>query len=151
MLNYHRALSLRQSECRKNVSLCRHTHAAQHAPPSLCSAASKFHAKLFRVRRRGKFELSDIANMDQTSLPFVLDEGKTYNNKGEKEIWCATAPSGFDKRQCTVQLTIFADGKPHVRPTIIFRGQGKRRQKKMHGIQGYVSCFKRKLGVTRQS
>ena len=111
---------------RKNVSLRKRTHAAQHAPPSLRGALSKFHAKLFRVRRRGKFELSDIANMDQTPLPFVLDDGKTYNDKGEKEIWCATAPSGLDKRQCTVQLTIFADGKPRVRPTIIFRGQGKR-------------------------
>ena len=91
--------------------------------------------------------------MDQTPLPFVLDDGKTYNDKGEKEIWCATARSGLDKRQCTVQLTIFADGKPRVRPTIIFRGQGKRVSKteKMHGIQGYVSCFKTKLGVTRQS
>ena len=111
---------------RKNVSLRKRTHAAQHAPPSLRGALSKFHAKLFCVRRRGKFELSDIANMDQTPLPFVLDDGKTYNDKGEKEIWCATAPSGLDKRQCTVQLTIFADGKPRVRPTIIFRGQGKR-------------------------
>ena len=64
--------------------------------------------------------------MDQTPLPFVLHDGKTYNDKGKKEIWCATAPSGLDKRQCTVQLTIFADGKPRVRPTIIFRGQGKR-------------------------
>lgn len=110
----------------KNVSLRKRTHAAQHAPPSLRGALSKFHAKLLRVRRRGKFELSDIANMDQTPLPFVLDDGKTYNDKGEKEIWCATAASGLDKRQCTVQLTIFADGKPRVRPTIIFRGQGKR-------------------------
>ena len=72
------------------------------------------------------FELSEIANMDQTPLPFVLDDGKTYNEKGEKEIWCASAASGLDKRQCTVQLTIFADGKPRVRTTIIFRGQGKR-------------------------
>ena len=106
MLNYHRerfrkltfrALALLQIECRKNVSLCRRTHAAQHAPRSLRGALCKFHANLFRVRRRGKFELSDIANMDQTPLPFVLDEGNTYNNKGEKEIWCATAPSGLDK------------------------------------------------------
>ena len=50
---------------RENVSLRKHTHAAQHAPPSLRGALSKFHAKLFRVRRHGKFELSDIANKDQ--------------------------------------------------------------------------------------
>ena len=87
---------------RKNLNLRKRTHAAQHAPSSLRGALSKFDAKLFRVRRHRKFELSDIANMDQTPLPFVLDDGKTYNDKGEKEIWCATAPSGLDKRQCTV-------------------------------------------------
>ena len=111
---------------RKNVTLCKRTHAARHAPPSLRGALSKFHGKLFRVRRCGKFELSDITNMAQTPLPFVLDDAKTYNEKGEKEIRCATAASGLDKRQCTVQLTIFADAKPRVRPTIIIRGQGKR-------------------------
>ena len=34
--------------------------------------------------------------------------------------------SGLDKRQCTVQLTIFADGVPRVRPLVIFRGKGLR-------------------------
>lgn len=32
----------------------------------------------------------------------------------------------MEKRQCTVQLTIFADGVPRVKPLLIFRGQGKR-------------------------
>lgn len=49
-----------------------------------------------------------------------------YDAIGAKEVWCASASSGLDKRQCTVQLTIFADGVPRVRPTIIFRGKGKR-------------------------
>ena len=34
--------------------------------------------------------------------------------------------SGLDKRQCSVQLTIFADGVPRVRPLVIFRGKGLR-------------------------
>ena len=34
--------------------------------------------------------------------------------------------SGLDKRQATVQLTIFADGVDRVRPTIIFKGKGLR-------------------------
>ena len=33
--------------------------------------------------------------------------------------------SGLDKRQCTVQLTLFADGVPWVKPLVIFRGTGK--------------------------
>ena len=33
--------------------------------------------------------------------------------------------SGLDKQQCTVQLTIFADGLPCVKPLVIFRGTVK--------------------------
>ena len=46
-----------------------------------------------------------LSNMDQTPLSFVMDHGKT------DEVWFASGSSGLDKRQCTVQLTIFADGK----------------------------------------
>ena len=35
------------------------------------------------------------------------------------------AGSGLEKRQCTVLLTLFADGKARVKPLIIFRGKGK--------------------------
>ena len=34
--------------------------------------------------------------------------------------------SGLEKRQCTVQLTVFADGASRVRPLVIFRGKGLR-------------------------
>ena len=33
--------------------------------------------------------------------------------------------SGLDKRQCTVQLTVFADGEPRVKPLLIFKGLGE--------------------------
>ena len=87
---------------RKNISLRKTTIAAQHAPVNLCATISKFHVKLLRVRRRGNFQLGDIANMDQTPLPFVSDDGKTYDNAGSKEVWSASAASGLDKCQCTV-------------------------------------------------
>lgn len=32
--------------------------------------------------------------------------------------------SGLDKQQCTMQLTVFLDGIPHIRPLLIFHGQG---------------------------
>ena len=84
---------------RNNISLCKITHASQHAPVNLSATIFKFHAKLLRVRRRGNFQLGDIANMDQTPLP---DDGKTYNKAGSNEVWSASAASGLDKRQCTV-------------------------------------------------
>ena len=85
-----------------------------------------FHEKLFRKRRRGTFSLADIANMDQTPLPFVMDDSKTYDQTGSKEIWCASGSSGLEKRQCTVQLTIFPDGVSRVTPLVIFRGKDLR-------------------------
>ena len=35
----------------------------------------KFHSKILREQKRGKYEDCDTANMDQTPLPFVLDDG----------------------------------------------------------------------------
>ena len=73
----------------------------------------------------GKWNLSTIANMDQTPMPFSCGNGKTYDKKGKKTIWVKGVRSGLEKRQCTVQLTVFADGKPRVKPMIIFKGTGK--------------------------
>ena len=68
--------------------------------------------KLLRERKRGTFALRDIANIDQTPLPFVLDDGRTYDDKGSEEVWFSSNKSSFDKRQSTIQLTIFADAIP---------------------------------------
>ena len=48
--------------------------------------------------------------MDQTPLPFVMDDNKTYENVDANEFLTASVQSGFDKCQWTVQLTIFAVG-----------------------------------------
>ena len=58
----------------------------------------------------GKFELRQIANVDQTPLPFSFASGETY---------------------------LFANDKTRVKPMIIFRGKGKRisfREKVLHSI-----------------
>jgi hypothetical protein len=34
----------------------------------------------------GKFKLNQIANMDQTPLPFCFMDGETYANTGDKTI-----------------------------------------------------------------
>ena len=34
--------------------------------------------------------------------------------------------SGLDKRQATVQLTVFGDGVPRVKPLVVFKGKGLR-------------------------
>ena len=88
----------------------RKTHYSQKPPTALEPAIKKFHSFLLRLRNTGNFKASDLANMDQTPLPFVLDDGKTYDKKGVKEVWVQSGQSGLDKRQANVQLTVFADG-----------------------------------------
>ena len=102
------------------------THAAQTDPKQLAPAITKFHSKLLRVHKRGAYQTKDIANMDQTPLQSVLDDRKTYAAKGSSEVWCVPGSSGLDMRQCSVQLTIFADGVPCVRSLVIFRAKGLR-------------------------
>ena len=64
--------------------------------------------------------------MDQTPLPFVLEDGKTYDKEGVKEVWTQSGQSSLDKRRATVQLKVF----DRVRPTVIFRGKGLRKSAK---------------------
>ena len=36
--------------------------------------------------------------VSRKNLPFVLDDGKTYDKKGLKEVWAQSGQSGLDKR-----------------------------------------------------
>ena len=82
--------------CRRHrISLRRKTYTAQKSPAELKNAIEMFHGKLLREQQRGIFSLADIANMDHTPLPFVMDDGKTYNQTGSKEIWSASGLSGL--------------------------------------------------------
>ena len=58
----------------------------------------------------------------QTGLSFITDD-KTYKTTNSKDVWCKSGQSGLDKQQCTMQLTVFADGIPRIRLLILFRGQ----------------------------
>ena len=71
---------------RYNISLRRKTHCSQKPPTALEPAIKKFHSSLLRLRNTGNFKAFDLANIDQTPLLFVLDDGKTYNKKGVNEV-----------------------------------------------------------------
>ena len=51
-----------------------------------------------------------IVIMDQTPFLFVLDNNKTYDKKGVEEMLNASDQSSLEKRQCTIQLTVFTEG-----------------------------------------
>ena len=105
-----------------------------------------------QVRKRGKYELADIANMDQTGSSFVTDVGKTYETTNSKDVWCKSGQSGLDKGQCTVQLAVFTDGISHAIPLLIFRGQGLciKTMKGSSGIKELLFNFQRMLGVMKE-
>ena len=63
--------------------------------------------------------------MDQTLLPFVRDDGKTYDKKDVKQVWAQSGQIDLDKRQATVQFTVFTDGANRVRPIVIFQGKDR--------------------------
>ena len=50
-----------------------------------------------------------------------MDGYRTYKETGAEKFWIASGKSGLEKRQCTVQLTIFADGSA---PLLVFHGKG---------------------------
>jgi hypothetical protein len=60
--------------------------------------------------------------MDQTPLPFEFNEGRTYAKKGSKTVWVKEERSGWNKRQATLQLCLHADGLPHTKPLLMFKG-----------------------------
>ena len=117
---------------RLEISLPRKTHCAQKDPQNLSYSIWKFHSKVLRIQRRRTYQMKDIANMDQTPLPFVMDNEKTFPDKGSSEVWCSTHGSDRYERQCSVQLTTFADGKPQVKHLVIFRGKGLRSKSQEH-------------------
>ncbi|RPB00518.1 hypothetical protein L873DRAFT_1564006, partial [Choiromyces venosus 120613-1] len=84
----------------------------------------------------GRFRFSNILNLDETPIPFEYLDGRTYDLKGSKTISGKTDRSGWDKRQATLILYIFADGIARIKPKIIFHGKsgdrGVIRQKEQH-------------------
>ena len=123
----------------KNIKKTKRTHCSQKPPTSLEPAIKKLHSALLRLRNTGNFNACDLANIDQTLSPFVLDDGKTYDKKGIKEVWVQSGQSNLDKRQATVQLIVFADAVDRVRP--VARPTYFSRQR---------SCIKHRLGVIKR-
>ena len=68
------------------VSVCRKTLIVQKSLATLKSTIQEFIAKLLRKELRGMFQLEEIANMDQTQLPFVLDDDRAHDTKGADEV-----------------------------------------------------------------
>ena len=118
---------------RHRISLRRPTNTSQRPAADKREAIQQFHRTIRKLaaeerptRPVRRFTLKQIANVDQTPLPFSFTNGGTYADTGDKTVWVRGGASGLDKRQCTAQITLFADGEPRVKPLLIFKGKGKR-------------------------
>ena len=114
-----------------NISLRATTNKVQHVPAHyqhLIMNWLQFNRQNSQLRigdyryQVGRFDLANIANMDQIPLPFEYLTGRTYSHKGDKTIWAKSEKAGWDKRQAILVLTVFADGIGRVKPLIIFGG-----------------------------
>jgi hypothetical protein len=63
--------------------------------------------------------------MDQSPLAFEFLKGKTYAKRGERTILLKGAKSGWDKRQCTLQIYVSADRVACCKPLMMFKGKPK--------------------------
>ena len=73
----------------------------------------------------GRFAARNRYHMDQIPMPFVFSSKRTLHFKGATDVPIRHPDgSGLEKRQCTLQLTIRAEGPQNIRPMLIFRGAG---------------------------
>jgi hypothetical protein len=71
--------------------------------------------------RFGQFGPQRTYDVDQVPLPFASTNTRTLEYAGTKRVWIKGAGSGLEKRQCTLQLLIRAEGR-QPKPCLIFRG-----------------------------
>eukprot|EP00795_Rhopilema_esculentum_P014366 gene14366-5413_t len=122
---------------RHGISLRRKTNKKKQGSHEMLPVIQAFHQQLRSdlnsCRRRtnmvnhkkwGRWVPERRFNVDQVPLPFVVDQGMTYDLKGSTSVWISQSASGLDRRQCTLQLCIQPTEKQNVPPAIIFRGKG---------------------------
>lgn len=73
----------------------------------------------------GRIKLSEICNIDHSPLPFEYLKGRTYAKKGDRTVRIKEGKSGHNKRQCTLQIAVFADSVLRCKPLLMFKGKPK--------------------------
>ena len=79
---------------RHRISMRRATNTCQKEPEDKHSAVQHFHRNIRRkaaegeqIGPLGQWTPRQVANMDQTPLPFSFCDGKTYTDTGEQSVW----------------------------------------------------------------
>ena len=123
---YKISLRNRTNKKQKSAGDCRSTIQSFHRTlrRTLKTQRQRLHGKITTDAKWGRWLPSNRYNVDQVPLPFVVDQGKTYAETGDKQIWISQPQSGLEKRQATLQLCIRGEGEQTIKPAIIFRGKG---------------------------
>lgn len=103
---------------RFGLCLRQRTKIAQKLPKDLDEKVSSFHKFIIKQRKKHKYALSDIGNMDETPMTFDLPGNRTVAGIGNKTVLIRT--TGHEKTHFTVVLSCLADGTK-LRPVIIFK------------------------------
>jgi hypothetical protein len=77
-------------------------------------------------------------NFNETLIPFEYIDKKTYNIQGAKTVTAKTNRSGWDKRQATLILYIFANGVPQIQPKLIFHEKATNEGGKIKEHESYL-------------
>lgn len=81
---------------RQRISLRKTTNQAQKEPEHYLPGMQSFHQFIRKVAKPkdyeehkdiGRFKLANIANMDQTPMPFEVGIDTTYNDVGARTVW----------------------------------------------------------------
>jgi transposase-like protein len=115
---------------RKSLSLRQPTKKAQTVPEDYKEKIVNWLQFNRRAQAKFNFELSEIANMDQTPISFEFLDNKTYDTKGVKTVFVKQTGSGWDRRQATLQILVHADGIQRCKPLLIFHGKNQDHRQK---------------------
>jgi transposase-like protein len=115
---------------RKRLSLRQPTKRAQVVPGDYKDKITSWLQFNRRAQARFNFELSEIANMDQTPISFEFLNNRTYDTTGVRTVFVKQTGSGWDRRQATLQILVHADGIQRCKPLLIFHGKNEDHRQK---------------------
>ena len=61
--------------------------------------------------------------MDQTPIAFEFLNSRTYDTKGVRTVFVKQTGLGWDWRQATLQILVYANGIQRCKPLLIFHGK----------------------------
>ena len=121
---------------RHGLSLRVRTKISQKLPAQLDDKITQFHRFVIDLRKNNDYDLSCIANMDETPVFFDLPGNRTVHPTGDKTVLVKT--TGNEKNHFTAVLCVCADGTK-LKPMLIFKRKTMPKEKFPSGVVIHVN------------